>query len=240
MGGNGWLPYSLLLLRIAEAERDDVFVAHQWPQSFEIRQQLRAVAGREREIHRRRLAVRIGLGLIEIGVPVDEQQSVAAAPAQRERAAEKNRTIAAEQDWKLVALHDVGDGVRELHRILGNSARIERQRLWIALRVVGGGGYYATGATRVQLVCQAVLEQHGWQSIHACRLETEDRWRFDDGVAIHCAREQMQGCVLQQHDRLAVADLAGGDAGERVVERQLHHFDVLLLDAAAVVHALRA
>src|SRR3954471_11937010 len=53
-------------------------------------------------------------------------------------------------------------------------------------------------------------------------------------------RKQVQRCVLQQHDRLRVADLTRGDSAERVVERQLHHFDVLLLDSAAFVHALRA
>jgi hypothetical protein len=58
--------------------------------------------------------------------------------------------------------------------------------LWIAAGVVGGSGYYATGATRAQLLGQAVLEQYSGKSIDAGRLEAEDGGRFDDGVAIHC------------------------------------------------------
>ena len=49
----------------------------------------------------------------------------------------------------------------------------------------------------------------------------------------------MQGRVLQQHDRLAVADAAVVDHAQRLVEGHLHHLDVFafVLEPAAFVLA---
>src|SRR6185503_17004149 len=176
-----------LLLRVAKAERDDVLVAHQRPESFEIRQHRRAASGREREIHRRSLAARQGLRLIEIRVAVDEQQAVAAATPQRKHAAEHDRTIAAEQDGKLAALDHVRHRVREPHGIFCDAGRIAHEGLRITLGVVGRGWNDAAGAPRMQLVRQAMLKQHSRQSLDARRLQAEDRRRFDNRVTVHCA-----------------------------------------------------
>ncbi len=57
---------------------------------------------------------------------VDEQQAVSAAPAKSERAAEDDGAVAAEQEGKFVAIDDVRDGVRELHGVFGDAARVQR------------------------------------------------------------------------------------------------------------------
>ncbi len=51
--------------------------------------------------------------------------------------------------------------------------------------------------------------------------------------------EQMQCCVLQQHDRLAVLDRAALDHRERVVDRGLEDLDVLALGMVAAAAARR-
>jgi len=57
--------------------------------AFQIGEQRGAVSGGEGEVHGSRLTVRIALRIVEIGVPVDEQKAVAAAPLQRQGGAEQ-------------------------------------------------------------------------------------------------------------------------------------------------------
>ena len=92
------------VLGIAAPERDDVLVAHQRPAALEVRHHRRTAARGQREVHRRRLAVGLGLGLVEVGVTVEEEQPVAAATLEREQAAEHDRAVAAEHDRKFASI----------------------------------------------------------------------------------------------------------------------------------------
>jgi hypothetical protein len=65
-------------------EHDHILVAHERPAAFQVRDDFGATAGNERQVHRCRLAARFGLGLVEVGVPVEEEQAIPSAPPQRE------------------------------------------------------------------------------------------------------------------------------------------------------------
>src|SRR3569832_2930440 len=53
------------------------------------------------------------------------------------------------------------------------------------------------------------------------------------GPLCRACAEDVQRCVLQQHDRLAIANLTRGDFRLCRLDRQLEHLDVLLLHAAS-------
>ena len=102
-----------LLLRIAVPERDDVLIVHQRAATFDVRQDVGTMARGERQLHGRCFAVRVRLGIVEIGVTIDEQQPVAASSLECEQIAEQDRTVSAEHDGKLTAVQHLADGVRQ-------------------------------------------------------------------------------------------------------------------------------
>jgi len=63
------------VLRITPAEHDNIFVSNQRLQPFQVGDAIGPAPGRERQVHRRGFAVRLGLGLIEVGMTVQEQQA---------------------------------------------------------------------------------------------------------------------------------------------------------------------
>ena len=95
------LPASFGLLRVAAADMDDILVPDQRSPPVEVRDDAGTPSGGQREVHRRRFAVGLGLGLVEVGVTVDEQQSVTTAAAEREQVAEQDRAVATEHDREL-------------------------------------------------------------------------------------------------------------------------------------------
>ena len=58
-------------------------------------------------------AIGLGLGLIEVGVTVNEEKPEAGATLKREQAAEHDRAIAAEHDRKFACVEYGADRVRE-------------------------------------------------------------------------------------------------------------------------------
>ncbi len=68
------------LPRVAPGELDDILIADQGTASLEVGDDARPSPGDQCQIHGRGLPVRLGLGLIEVGVTVDEQQPEAASP----------------------------------------------------------------------------------------------------------------------------------------------------------------
>jgi hypothetical protein len=76
-------------LGVAEPKRDHVVVAQQRPTTLEVGEEFGAAARHQRQVQGRRLARGLGPRLVEVGVPVEEEQAVAPAPSQRERAPEQ-------------------------------------------------------------------------------------------------------------------------------------------------------
>ena len=67
---------------VAAAERDHVVRVDQRPEALELGHDRRPMPRDEREVRRRGLAVHVGIGLVVIGVSVDEEQPETAAAAQ--------------------------------------------------------------------------------------------------------------------------------------------------------------
>ncbi len=99
------------MLGVAERERHHVFVAHQWASALDVRDDLGTAPGNESQFHRRGLAGRLGFGLVEVCVAVDEQEAVAAAAPERERVPDQDAAVAAEHDRELAAVEHWPDGV---------------------------------------------------------------------------------------------------------------------------------
>ena len=77
------------VLRITPAEHDNILVSNQRLQPFQVGDEIGPAPGRERQVHRRGLAVRLGIGLIKVGMTVQEQARAPIATC-REHAAKQD------------------------------------------------------------------------------------------------------------------------------------------------------
>jgi hypothetical protein len=71
-----------------------------------------------RPVHRRGLAVGFGFWLVEVSVPVDEQQPVTATTPQRQQIAENDRAVATEHDRDVVGIEHPAGRVCERVRVV--------------------------------------------------------------------------------------------------------------------------
>jgi hypothetical protein len=123
-------------LGVAATDCHDVLVPNQRTLTLKVGHDNRTAARGERKFHRCRLTVRLRLGLIEIGMTIEEQQPVTPAPPKGEQAAEHDRAIAAENDGELPRLNHALDHVCECHRIVGNAPRVEKHGFRVATIVI--------------------------------------------------------------------------------------------------------
>ena len=134
--------------------------------SFEARQEFGSASDRERQLHRGRLAVRIDVGLIEVGMAVEEEEAMPAAPPERQQGAEKNRAVTAEHEGEIAVFQHRFDRIGEAGRPVGHGASVQRPgrgvARWVIRRHID-----AAGAARTQLFGQALLEQPLRQHFHA-------------------------------------------------------------------------
>jgi hypothetical protein len=83
---------------IPAGKHGHVAIAHQWPPSLQVANDIRAAPGREGQVTRRRGAAQwTRLALVEIRVTVDVKHAIAPAPPQRQHRAEQQRAITTEQ-----------------------------------------------------------------------------------------------------------------------------------------------
>jgi hypothetical protein len=78
------------ILGVAALERHHVLVPDQRASALKIGYDIGPAAGGERKIHRCRLTVWLSLGLVEVGVAIEEQQPVTAAAPKGEQATEQS------------------------------------------------------------------------------------------------------------------------------------------------------
>src|SRR5262245_12617327 len=121
---------------------------------------------------------------IEVGMTVEEQQAVAAAPPQRQGAAEQDAAVAADHDGEFAAVDDPADGVGQARRILGQALGIEHGRRALAHRIVLGR-LHALIAPGVERARQADLQQDLRRAFDAAGPQAERRGGLDDGEACH-------------------------------------------------------
>ncbi len=178
---SGWLPVLTLFIGVAKSERHRVRRTDQRTALFEVCQQRRTVPGCEGEIHRGRLAVWIRRRLVEVGVSIDEQEAEPAAPFEREHGAEKNRTIAAQNQRKLTSVKHATDRIGQSRTPVCDRTCVERSGRRVTLVAIWQR-LDAAGMPRAQAVRQPVLEQRLRQTIDSRRLQAKHGRRFDDGV----------------------------------------------------------
>ena len=122
-----------LFVRVPKSERHGVRRTDQRTTLFEVCHERRTVPGREREIHRRRLAVWIRRRLVEVGVSVDEEQPEPAAPFEREHRAEQDRTIAAQNQRELGVVEHAANRIGEVRTPCRDGVGVENARLRITV-----------------------------------------------------------------------------------------------------------
>jgi hypothetical protein len=120
--------------------------------------------------------------LVEVGVPVEEEQAVAPAPPQRERAPEQDAAVAADHDRELAAVEHRPDGVGEPQRVVAKADRVEHPGRRIDPRVKGRGSQPA-GTSSPEPLGQTRREQGIGQGLDPLCAQAETRWRLDDRVA---------------------------------------------------------
>ena len=170
-----------LFIGVTKSERHGVRRTDQGTTVLEVCQERRTVPGREGEIHGGGLAVWIRRRLVEVGVPIDEEQAEPAAPFEREHGAEKDRTIAAQNQRKLTGVKHAADRIGQPRTPVCDRACVESTGRRVTLGAVWQW-FNPPGVPRVHAFRQPVLEQRVRQTIDSRRLQAKNGRRFDDGV----------------------------------------------------------
>jgi hypothetical protein len=117
--------------------------------------------------------------LVEVGVPVEEEEPVAAAAPQRHKVAEQDRAVAAEHHRELAPADDRADGIGERDGVFDKAARVKQHGLGIALGFVRRR-LDATGAAGAEPFGQTRGEQRLGQRLDPFWEQAEHGRGFDD------------------------------------------------------------
>src|ERR1035441_10193233 len=163
----------------AVPDQRDVLVPDEWPQPVQVSEDLRAASGHQGEVERRDLAVRLVVGVLKVGVAVDEDKAVTAAAPQCEHRPEHDAAVTAEHDRETVAVE------RCIHRS-GKAPCDRRDPLRIqdpCLRIadIAVRRYLnARFIRRAEARMQACRPQRAGSGFHAVRPEAKRRRHLDD------------------------------------------------------------
>ena len=147
-----------LFVSVPESECHGVRRTDQGTTVFEVGQERRTVPGREGEIHGGSLAVWIRRRLVEVGVSIDEQQAEPTAPFEREHGAEKDRTIAAQNQRKFTCVKHAADRIGQPRTPVCDGTCVERTGRRVTLVAIWQR-FDTPGVPRAQAFRQPVLEQ---------------------------------------------------------------------------------
>jgi hypothetical protein len=150
--------------------------------TFEVGQHAWTPACGERQVHRGGLAARFGCWLVEVGVPIDEQQPVTASSAQCEQVAEQDRAVAAEHDRDLPMVEDLTGRRGEQMRVVAKPCCVEHAGDGVTPPVVGGRAH-TSAAARPEPVGEACRQQRLREPLDAAGEEPEYRRSLDDHIA---------------------------------------------------------
>ena len=170
------------LVGVTPSEHRDVFVSDQRSATLEVGQQARTPARGERQVHRGGLTAGIGFRLVEVGVPVDEQQPVAAASAEGQQVAEQDRAVAAEHDRDVAPVEHLTGRRGEQMRVVAKPRRVEHAGVGVTRPVVGQRTH-ASATTGPEPVGEAGRQQRLRKPLDAAGEEPERRRRLDDHIA---------------------------------------------------------
>lgn len=119
---------------------------------------------------------RVHLGLVEVGVAVDEEQAKAPPATQRQHRAEQDRAVTAEYDRELATIDQLSNSLGEQRRVSGERLRVHDLGLRIAVGAV---------ARRLDAACRA-----SGKSIRQARFEQELWCAFDTQVLRNVAERR--------------------------------------------------
>src|SRR5690349_17214005 len=122
-----------LVLGVAKAERDSISRSDQRRVTIEVSERSRSVTGDQGQVHRGGLAIRLRFRLKEVGLSVDEKQSVTAPSPERQCRTEHDGTIATEHNWELASIQQRAHRICQLVRVASDVLSIQNIRLRIAL-----------------------------------------------------------------------------------------------------------
>jgi hypothetical protein len=160
------------LVGVSARELDDILVQHQGAPSVELGHDAWSSPGGQSQIHRSGLAVWLSLRLVEVGVPVDEEQPMAPPSPHRQQVAEHDRAVATEHDWEIASVEHVAGRIREVVRVVAQRRRIQQPGGGITRRVVWRW-HNAAGVARTDCVGETGLEERARKLSHARWKEPE-------------------------------------------------------------------
>ena len=167
----------------AVPDQRDVLVPDEWPQPVQVSEDLRAASRHQGEVERRDLAVRLVVGVLKVGVAVDEDKAVTAAAPQCEHRPQHNAAVTAEHDRETVAvercIHRSGKTLcdrRDPLRIQDPCLRIAD----IAVRRYVNARFIRRAEARMQ----ACRPQCAGSGFHAVRSQAK-RGRYLDDERLH-------------------------------------------------------
>jgi hypothetical protein len=95
---------TVVVVEVPVTDQRDVFGTHQRRETVEVGQRSRAAARGEGEVQRGDLPVRLIVGMLEVRVPIQENQAVAASPPQSQQGAQNNAAVSAQHHGQPVCL----------------------------------------------------------------------------------------------------------------------------------------
>ena len=160
-------------------DQRDVVGPHQRCEPVQVGERPGAAAGRQGQVQRGDLPVRFVGGVLEVGVPVQEDQAIAAPPPQGQQRAQDNAAVAAQHHGEPAGLQRGLDdaGQREGH--LGDAAGVEHAGGHLTPVVIGGHGHVLR-VVAAQPGMQADGPERRGRQFHAARAQPQRRGDLDD------------------------------------------------------------
>jgi hypothetical protein len=171
-----------LFLHVTEPDDHGILGPDKRREALELTDRRWPMARDQREVHRCCLTRRLDGRLVEVGVPVEEQEAGATAAPQRQRPAQQHAAIAAQDERHVAAVEYSPDRVRQGHGVLGDLGPVEHT----ACRVHAAGparGRDSRGDACIQCLGQAVPQQSVAEPLHSGGPQAEPRGRLNDGKA---------------------------------------------------------
>jgi hypothetical protein len=157
----------------------DVLGPHQRCEPVQVGERPGAAAGGEGQVQRGDLAVRLVRGVLEVGVPVQVDQPVAASPPQGQQRAQDDAAVTAQHHRQPAGLQRGLDDVGQREGHLGDAAGVEHAGGRVAPAVIGGNRHVLR-VVAAQPGMQAGGPERRGRQFHAARAQPQRRGDLDD------------------------------------------------------------
>ena len=160
-------------------DQRDVLGAHQRREPVQVGERPGAAAGGEGEIQRGYLPVRLVGAVLEVGVPVQEDQAVAAPPPQGQQRAQDNAAVAAQHHGQPAGLQRGLDDAGQGEGHVGDAPGVEHAGGLVAPVVIGRHGHVLRVVAAQEGMQAGGAERRGRQ-FHAARAQPQRGGDLDD------------------------------------------------------------